>query len=990
MADKSKSEETQEVTENNYQNSGSRHFPIVGIGASAGGLEALEQFLANVPPDSGMAFVIVQHLDPTHKGVMPELLRRVTTMKVLQVADNMKVLPDHVYIIPPNRDMSLLHGTLFLMEPAEPRGLRLPIDYFFRSLAEDQQDRSIGVILSGMGTDGTIGLRAIKEKAGIAFVQEPVSAKFDGMPRSAINAGLADIVAAAEELPEKIITYLHHAPKVHMQKPIIEVKSISSLAKIFVLLREHTGHDFSFYKKSSVYRRIERRMAIHRIDSINTYMRYLRENPAELDLLFHELLIGVTGFFRDPLAWEYIIDHVIPMLIKEKPTESTFRAWVAGCSTGEEAYSLAIAFREAMDKLNHNRNYTLQIFATDLDRDAIEKARQGLFLSNISGDVSSERLNRFFSREKGGYRIKKEIRETIIFASQNLIMDPPFTNLDILSCRNLLIYLEPELQKKIIPLFFYSLKPGGILFLGSSETIGGHSAIFSTIDNKFRLYKRKETYLLPEMIEFPINIFPRPLYSVEQNVPVIKKEVNLQALAEELILRQYSPPAVLTTDKGDILYLNGSTGKFIEPPAGKANWNIFVMAREGLRYELTRLFQKAVREKDTMTAGNLQVKTDAGVHPTDCTVQYIKEPKALEGMLLIVFPEAKAPPEIDMPVISGSEYGSDTGRIAELERELQRNYEELQTTREEMQTSQEELKSANEEMQSTNEELQSTNEELTTSREEMQSMNEELQTVNAELQGRVEEFSRTNNDMKNLLNSTEIATVFVDENMSIRRFTIPATRIINLIPGDEGRPVTDIASDLIYPDLVTDATEVLETLVFSEKEIQTRNNKWFRVRIMPYRTLENIIDGLVITFIDITSVKNKEIELIAARKLAEGIIATIREPLLVLDSSMKIVRANRFFYQMFHVSNEETEGKSLYSVGKGQWNIPELRRFLEKVLPEKRSFDDYIVRNTFPEIGERVMKLNARQIFSEDLSPELILLAIEDVTNNRDEAGNES
>ena len=439
---------------------GTGQFPIVGIGASAGGLEALEKFLGGVRKDSGMAFVIVQHLDPTHKGIMAELLQRATDMEVAQVEDNMEVLPDHVYIIPPNKDMSLLHGSLFLLDPVAPRGLRLPIDFFFRSLAEDLQERSIGVILSGMGTDGTAGLMAIKEKAGVALVQDPSSAGFDGMPRSAIDAGVADIIAPADQLAEKIIAYLNHAPDIPLAGPIIEERSLSSLAKIFVLLRERTGNDFSFYKKSSVYRRVERRMAIHQIDKISTYVRFLQANPGELDLLFHELLIGVTSFFRDPEAWVYIRDTIFPALFREKPGGTTFRAWVTGCSTGEEAYSLAIIFREALDRVKPGGNYSLQIFATDLDRDAIDKARQGTFPPNIAAEVSPERLSRYFSEESNGYRVKKEIREMVIFASQNLIMDPPFTKLDILCCRNLLIYLEQELQKKLIPLFFYSLKPG--------------------------------------------------------------------------------------------------------------------------------------------------------------------------------------------------------------------------------------------------------------------------------------------------------------------------------------------------------------------------------------------------------------------------------------------------------------------------------------------------------------------------------------------------
>ncbi len=955
------------------------NFPIVGIGASAGGLEALEQFLSHVPPDSGMAFVIIQHLDPTHKGIMPQLLQRATVMEVYQVKDSMKVLPNHVYVIPPNKDMSVLHGVLYLMAPSAPRGLRLPIDFFFRSLAEDQQDMSIGVILSGMGTDGTAGLRAIKEKAGIAFVQEPASAKFDGMPRSAIDAGLADIIAPAGDLPEKILAYLQHIPAITRPEPVIEEKSLSSLAKVFVLLREHTGHDFSFYKKSSVYRRIERRMAIHQIDKIATYVRYLRENPGEQDLLFRELLIGVTSFFRDPPAWEYLRETVIPEFIRDNPAGTTFRAWVAGCSTGEEAYSLAIVFREALDAMKQGRNASAQVFATDIDPDAIERARQGFFPPNIASEVSPERLNKFFTEEEHGYRVKKEIREMVIFASQNIIMDPPFTKLDILCCRNLLIYLEPEIQKKLIPLFFYSLKPGGVLFLGSAETIGGFSGLFTHIDNKTRIYRRKEIFLLPEQVEFPITFFPQSMRE-KKDFTVHQPAVNLSILADRLILQKYSPPAVLTTDNGDILYVNGSTGRYLEPAAGKANWNIFAMAREGLRYELTAAFQKAARERTPVTVRNLRVRTDEGEYSTDLTVLMIEDPKPLAGMVLIVFTVSLPLPDKLPPGKSRAASTSKNARIIELEHELDLRYAELQTLREEMQSSKEELKSANEEMQSTNEELQSTNEELTTSKEEMQSMNEELQTVNAELQGRIEEFSRTNNDMKNLLNSTEIATIFLDDKMNIRRFTLPVTKIIHLIPGDEGRPVTDIAADILYPDLINDAKSVLETLVFSEKEIETREGRWFRTRIIPYRTLENVIDGLVITFIDITSVKQKEQDLIAARALADAIIATIREPLLILDKQIRIVTANRSFYQAFNVRKEETEGKILYSIGNGQWDIPDLRHLLEQIIPEKTSLEDYIVRHTFPEIGERVMELNARQIITTGSFPELILLAIEDVT----------
>jgi two-component system CheB/CheR fusion protein len=833
-------------------------FPIVGIGASAGGLEALEIFLRKVPERSGMAFVIVQHLDPTHKGMMAELLQRGTAMQVVQVKDRTRVRPDCVYVIPPNKDMSILHGVLHLLAPVAPRGLRLPIDFFFRSLADDRQDQSIGVILSGMGSDGTLGLRAIKEKAGVVFVQAPASAKFDGMPRSAVDAGLADIVAPVEELPGKIIAFLQHAPLIAGPGLAQEDKAQSGLEKVVILLRAQTGHDFSLYKKTTVYRRIERRMGIHQIDRIASYVRFLQENPQELDLLFKELLIGVTSFFRDPAAWEQLKKEVIPALVAGRAPSQALRAWVPGCSTGEEAYSLAIVFKEALEQLKPAGNTALQIFATDLDRDAIEKAREGVFPANIAADVPAERLGRFFVQVERGYQVAKSIREMVIFAPQNLIMDPPFTKLDILSCRNLLIYLTPELQKKLLPLFHYSLNPGGFLLLGSAETIGGFTDLFAPLEGKARLYRRLESVLRAEPVEFPASFVP-----AQPGAPpprALKPVANLQSLAEQLLLQCYSPAAVLVNDKGDILYISGRTGKYLEPAAGKANWSIFAMAREGLRHELTGAFQKALRQKGAVTLRNVKVGTNGGVQAVDLTVQPLEEPEALRGMVMIVLTDAATPPETK-PTGRTQRAPASSARLAELERDLEQARQELLTTREEMQTSQEELKSTNEELQSTNEELQSTNEELTTSKEEMQSLNEELQTVNNEMQAKVDDLSRTDNDMRNLLDSTDIATLFLDNALCVRRFTSQTTKITQLIAGDVGRPITDIASDLFYPELAEEVRQVLRTLVRAEKQVAARDGRWFTARILPYRTLENVIDGVVITFVDITVSKTLEAEL---------------------------------------------------------------------------------------------------------------------------------
>jgi two-component system CheB/CheR fusion protein len=845
-------------------------FPIVGLGASAGGLEALEQFFTHVPKCSGMGFVVVQHLDPTRKGILAELLQRFTDMAVLQVKDGMKVEPDHVYIIPPNKDLSILRGVMHLIEPGEPRGLRLPIDFFLRSLADDQREQSIGVILSGMGSDGTLGLRAIKEKAGGTFVQSPASAKFDSMPRMAIDAGLADVIADAHELPGKITAYVKHQPQITAERPI-SGKDEQALAKVLVLLRAQTGNDFSLYKKSTIYRRIERRMGLHALTDIADYIRYLRKNPQESQLLFKELLIGVTSFFRNPAAWEQLRDEAIPELLSAYPEGGTLRAWSVGCSTGEEAFSLAIAFKEALENLRPTRHFALQIFATDLDKDAIDKARAGLYPDNIRADVSEERLQKFFVKfEHGGFCVRKEIRETVIFAPQNLVMHPPFTKLDIVICRNLLIYLDAELQRKLMPLFHFSLNAGGMLLLGSSETVGQATDLFAALPGKSRLYRRLDSARPADLNQFPFT-FTRaradvPTRHAADGAPA---PPSLQSQADQLLLQRYSPAAVLVTREGDILYVSGKTGKYLEPAAGKANWNLFAMSREGLGNALGEAFHKAVRQNSIATLKNVRVSTDSAAQLVDVTVHPIASPQAMQGMFMIVFADvARQAGAPERPPADQAAEGHT--RLAELVQELQQAHAELQSTRGEMQTSQEELRSTNEELQSMNEELQSTNEELTTSKEEMQSMNEELQTVNQEMQAKVDELSRTGNDMKNLLDSTDIAILFLDSELLVRRFTPATARIIKLIAGDVGRPITDIVSALDHPTLATDTREVLRTLISIETEVTAKGDRWFTVRIMPYRTQENRVDGVVITLTDITTAKRLEAALRKAQSDLEA------------------------------------------------------------------------------------------------------------------------
>ena len=594
-------------------------FPIVGIGASAGGLEALEQFFKNMPKDNGMAFVVIQHLDPNHVDILAELLQRTTSMPVAHVTDRLPVKPNHVYVIPPNKSMSILNGTLHLFEPIESRGLRLPVDFFFRSLADDQQEKSIGIILSGMGSDGSLGLKAIKEKNGLVLVQDPGEAKFDSMPKSAVAAVNVDILGAANELPEKLINYLKFSPVVTHDSEI-EPKSISNLDKIIILLRTQTGHDFSQYKKNTMFRRIERRMNVHQIDKINNYIRFLQENPKELEILFKELLIGVTSFFRDAAVWNKIKESILPDMFNELPNGHVFRAWIPGCSTGEEAYSLAMIFIEAYEKIKQEKNFTMQIFATDLDSDAIEIARKGVFSSNIAVDVSPERLSQFFTSNENGFRINTAIREMVIFAPQNVIKDPPFTKLSLLSCRNMLIYMESELQKKLMALFHYCLNPGSIMLLGSAESENSQNAMFSILDPKLKLYKRVENPIAAELINFPSSFSHKKIQIMEdkKNVNVT---TNIQTIADQLLLQRFAPASVLINDKGDILYITGRTGKYLEPAAGKANMNIFAMAREGLSNELPGALRKAKQNYEPVILRHIKVGTNGGTQYVNITFQ---------------------------------------------------------------------------------------------------------------------------------------------------------------------------------------------------------------------------------------------------------------------------------------------------------------------------------------------------------------------------------
>ena len=844
-------------------------FPIVGIGASAGGLAAFEAFFSGLPPDRppDMAFVLVQHLAADHKSILADLIARYTRLEVHEVEDGMVVRPNCVYIIPPGRDMALLHGSLQLLKPSATRGQRLPIDFFFRSLAQDQRDRAIGIILSGTGADGTFGVRAIKGENGLIIVQNPESAEFDGMPRSALGTGVVDYEMPPAEMPAKLLAYVaHFAGRRHLQEAPPN-KAENALKKIFVLLRTHTGHDFSLYKPGTIQRRIEHRMALHQIERIESYVAYLAKNADEVQALFHDLLINVTRFFRDAEAFALLEKTVIPKLFVDRPNDSPLRLWVVGCSTGEEAYSLAILLAECMETLKHN--YPVQIFATDIDSRAIAMARAGLYPASITIDVSPERLARFFtlSADATVYRVNKRIRDMLVFSEQDVTKDPPFSRLDFISCRNLLIYLTPPLQQKVMALLHYALNPGGVLFLGNSESASESAALFAVVDTKSKLYRRMESGagLRRSSPYLPVAPADQSPLRTAGFRPIATIKTPVRELAERELLAHAALVGALVDTRGDLLYLHGRAGPYFEPSAGEPGVsNLLQMARDGLRLPLTAALRKAAKSDGAVCTRRLRIGGEGRFVTADLTVRRLGHGKSADHPLFLVVLEHSATP----PAAQPRGRAGQASDLAALRQELQTKEEYLRTANEQWQSATEELQSSNEEMQSVNEELQSTNEELETSKEELQSVNEELSTVNAELQTKVLSLSQANNDMNNLLAGTGIGTVFVDHQLRIMRFTPAVSAILNVIISDVGRPVAHLVSNLVgYDRLIEDTKEVLSTLVPKAIEVRTAEDKHYTMRIQPYRTLENVIEGVVISFIDITDMVHTREELRKANEL---------------------------------------------------------------------------------------------------------------------------
>ena len=953
-------------------------FPIVALGASAGGLEAFEQLFRQMPPASGLAFVLVPHLDPSHASILTEILQRSTVMPVVEAQDQMAVAPNNVYVIPPNRDMAIFNGALQLSLPEAPHGQRMPIDAFLRSLAEDQGERAIGIILSGTGTDGTLGLRSILGAGGVTLVQDPATAKYDGMPVSAIKAGYATHVLPVDKMPAALLAGARNLIE-HNRQPL-PAAPVASINRLLLLLRSATGHDFSYYKKNTINRRIERRMAQHDLTDMDVYTRYLKEHPAEVQALFKELLINVTSFFRDPEAFLALKRDILPQLFAGKPENDVFRVWVAGCATGEETFSIAMLLREWMDETG--QAFKVQLYSTDLDDDAIAVARAGFYPPNIVADVTPERLRLFFVKEEAGYRVKKSIRDMVVFAIQNVIKDPPFTRMDLISCRNLMIYLEPELQNRLIATFHYALKPGGVLFLSPSESIGNHTDMFKPLSRKWKFYQAIHTAVSARAaIVEGLSWKPESSGKGSQDEVKKAKEPNFAELARRVLLQSYAPVSVVTDAKGNILYVHGETGKYLRPAPGQATLNVADMAHEGLQLELRAALHAAASQGTATLGREVSVKRNGDAQIVILSVRPLpdSEPDARQGLLLVSFQDGVRTAAAKPPHGRRAAGSVEAQRIKELERDLTYTRENLQATIEEQQASNEELKSTNEELQSTNEELQSTNEELETSKEELQSVNEELVTLNAELQAKIEQLAGMQNDMKNLLDNVNVGTIFLDQNLVIRRFTREATRVYRLVATDVGRPLADIKSNLENDDLTSAAQTVLDTLVPYEHEICGGDGACYLARIQPYRTLDNVIDGVVLTFTDISSRVVAEAGVRAARRLAESIIDTVREPLLLLDENMMVVSASRSFYQRFQVVPENTVGRSFYELGNQQWNIPALRELLETILPRDRCFEGFVVEQAFPVIGHCKLLLNARRVVSEAREAPLILLAMEEV-----------
>ncbi len=914
-------------------------FLVVGVGVSAGGLEAISAFLRPVPADTRMAFVVVTHQEVGRESLLPELLGRETPIPVVETVDGVEVEPGHVYVGAPGAGVVIRDGRLYHLGDEAGESRHMPVDAFFRSLARDCRERAVAVVLSGSGSDGALGVREVRGESGLVLVQDPETAIHGSMPRTAIDSGSAHHVLP----PAGMVELLSGYGKVRRSESPDRVDLIpgSTLTTIIDAVHARTGRDFSHYKETTLQRRVSHRMAIQQIGRPEHYLKFLLANPQELELLFRDLLIGVTSFFRDPVAWGALGEAAAEHLITDRRADDPLRVWVPGCSTGEEAYTLAMVLRERIDEAECR--IRVSIFATDLDENGVATARYGLYPSGIRADVGDDRLDHFFHPVNGSFQVRRHLRDMLVFAPHDLLSDPPFSRLDLISCRNVLIYLRQDMQRRVLRLLHYSLKPGGLLFLGTSESVGETSTLFEALDKSHKIYRRKESGDIhhPDLPLRPsLSTSRETLTSARGGISQLS-EGRTADLVEEALARLFVPVAAVVNDRGEVFYLHGDTGKVLQPTRGRPRNSLLAMAREGLEPALGSALREAVSTGGPVVRRGVRVRANGGRLMVELEVRRLDGPPPLRGLFLVVLrPVSEA--AIDAPASeepSGVQTSAD--RMSQLEQDLEFTKESLQSTVEELETSNEELRSSNEELQSANEELQSTNEELEASKEEMQSLNEELTTVNMELQSKVEELSRANDDMVNLLDSTDIATLFLDERLRIKRFSERATEVIRLIATDVGRHLGDLTTELEHGGLVEDCTQVLRTLKDLEREVEAADGRWFQLKIMPYRTLEGEVDGVVLTFVDISRIRQAEQ---VARQHAEQSMAILDTmltidagPRAVLDNELRVVKASGGFARVFGLADGDgasgdLAGRLLVDGRDGEWDLPELKDFLSDTL----------------------------------------------------------
>jgi two-component system CheB/CheR fusion protein len=958
--------------------------PIIAIGASTGGLEALEAFFKHLTSEVSAAFVVITPGKKDSFNRLPGLLKKYTKMPVMLIKNNAIIQPNIIYIIDPSKTLNISRNVFKLSKYNEEKTKELPIDHVFRILASDSKLRKIvGVILSGDGTDGTRGLRAIHAEGGLTIAQDPKLAKASSMPAYAIKTGIIDYILPPEKMSDSIFNYLKLGYK---EASLLKNTSFDVLQQIFTLVQKYSGHDFSFYKKNTIWRRIEKRMSVHQISYIATYVRYLQQHPQEINVLFKEFLIGVTCFFRDTEAFAILKNELLSRVIKNKAKNSCIRVWIPGCSSGEEVYSIAIILLECMSQVN--KYFDIQIFGTDIDESAIEVARCGIYPTTISADMSAERLSRYFKKEGNAYKINKDIRKMIIFAPQSIIKDPPFTKLDLICCRNLMIYLNAHLQKKILPLFHYSLKPGGLLFLGTAENLGENTNLFNTINKKWKIFERKggqSTFHIA--LNLPIatqRIEIADMKNIEKNEK-LKQYNNISQHLEKILLEHYAPACVVINEKNEIIYIHGRTGSYLEPAPGKANLNILEMVRPSLKIKLSSAIRKAFTQQQEIYYHNLHIENNGISIDLNLRIKPLGEIEHFQKTLLVIFENVNMASS-NIPKTPSPSTEKHESQLTELEQELNHTKETLQITIEELETSNEELKSSNEELQSTNEELQSTNEEIETSKEELQSVNEELATVNTELQHRIDQLSNANDDMMNILDSTDISTIFLDNELCVKRFTPRVKEVINLILSDVGRPIHHIVSNLKYDELVSDAQRVLDTLTSKIVEVENKDGCWYRVKIIPYRTLSNKIEGVVITFLNINQQKQVEQRLEQydhafqdATNYSNIIMQTMHEPLLLLDNDLKIIATNAAFSQ-FYLLKKKIQGQTLSHLARNVWKIPALFDSTEQSLHFDGNISSFEIEHTFSKIGYKKLHVNACRFMRQETNTELLMLVFKDIT----------